>query len=101
MIADKYREIYNAFLNFGSILSSRTMKEISNANLFSEADSLLMLERKYADILNDEDMTGIHKEKKNPMLAMNNEPKHLDDLLLCSQSILHIALMNISSDFAV
>ena len=41
MKADKYREIYNAFLNFGSILSSRTMKEISNANLFSEADSLL------------------------------------------------------------
>ena len=64
MIADKYREIYNAFLNFGSILNSRTMKEISNANLFSEADSLLMLERKYADILNDEDMTGIKATKK-------------------------------------
>ena len=64
MKADKYREIYNAFLNFGSILNSRTMKEISNANLFSDADSLLKLERKYADILNDEDMTGIKATKK-------------------------------------
>ena len=64
MKADKYREIYNAFLNFGSILNSRTMKEIAHAELFSDADALLMLERKYADILNDEDMTGIKTTKK-------------------------------------
>ena len=41
MKADKYREIYNAFLNFGSILKSRTMKEIAHAELFSDADALL------------------------------------------------------------
>ena len=64
MKADKYREIYNAFLNFGSILNSRTMKEIAHAELFSDADALLMLERKYADILNDEDMTGVKQVKK-------------------------------------
>ena len=62
--ANKYRQIYDAFLNFGSILKAQTLQEISQANLFPDAESLLLLERKYADILNDEDMTGIHKEKK-------------------------------------
>ena len=62
--ANKYRQIYDAFLNFGSILKAQTLKEISNANLFPDSESLLLLERKYADILNDEDMTGVHKEKK-------------------------------------
>ena len=62
--ANKYRQIYDSFLNFGSILKAETLKEIAEANLFPDAESLLLLERKYADILNDEDMTGIHKEKK-------------------------------------
>ena len=62
--ANKYRQIYDAFLNLGSILKAQTLKEIAQANLFPDAESLLLLERKYADILNDEDMTGIHKEKK-------------------------------------
>lgn len=62
--ANKYREIYNAFLNYGSILKAETMQEIANANLFPDADSLLLLERKYADILNEEDMTGIKTVKK-------------------------------------
>ena len=62
--ANKYRQIYDAFLNFGSILKAETLKEIADANLFPDAESLLLLERKYADILNDEDMTGVHKEKK-------------------------------------
>ena len=62
--ATKYKQIYDSFLNFGSILKAETLKEISNANLFPDAESLLLLERKYADILNDEDMTGIHKDKK-------------------------------------
>ena len=60
---NKYREIYNAFLNYGSILKAETMQEIANANLFPDADSLLLLERKYADILNEEDMTGIKTVK--------------------------------------
>ena len=62
--ANKYRQIYDAFLNFGSILKAQTLREISEAKLFPDSESLLLLERKYADILNDEDMTGIHKEKK-------------------------------------
>lgn len=62
--ATKYKQIYDSFLNFGSILKAETLKEISNANLFPDAESLLLLERKYADILNDEDMTGVHKDKK-------------------------------------
>ena len=62
--ANKYRKIYDAFLNFGSILKAETLKEIADSNLFPDSESLLLLERKYADILNDEDMTGVHKEKK-------------------------------------
>ena len=62
--ANKYRQIYDSFLNFGSILKAETLKEIAEAKLFPDAESLLLLERKYGDILNDEDMTGIHKEKK-------------------------------------
>ena len=62
--ANKYRQIYDAFLNFGSILKAETLKEIKEANLFPDSESLLLLERKYADILNDEDISGIHKEKK-------------------------------------
>jgi hypothetical protein len=46
-----YREIYDAFMNMGSILKAQTLKEIANANLFPLAESLLLLERKYGDIL--------------------------------------------------
>ena len=41
-----YREIYDAFMNMGSILKAQTLKEIANANLFPLAESLLLLERK-------------------------------------------------------
>ena len=60
----RYREIYDAFLNFGSILQSNSLKDITRANLFSNDDDLLFLERKYADILTEEDLTGIPKKKK-------------------------------------
>lgn len=62
--ANKYKEIYNAFLNFGSIMKAKTMQEIAESNLFTRANDLLLLERKYADILNDEDLTGIRVDKK-------------------------------------
>ena len=60
----RYREIYDAFLNFGAILKSKTLEDISRANLFSNDDDLLFLERKYADILTEEDLTGIPKKRK-------------------------------------
>ena len=60
----RYREIYDAFLNFGSILQSNSLKDITRANLFSNDDDLLFLERKYADILTEEDLTGIPIKKK-------------------------------------
>ena len=63
--ANRCREIYDAFQNFGSILKAETLKEISLANLFPEAEHLLMLERKYGDLLNEQDMTAVYKEKKN------------------------------------
>ena len=60
--ANKYRQIYDAFLNFGSILKAQTLREISEAKLFPDSESLLLLERKYADILNDEDQIKKQKE---------------------------------------
>lgn len=62
--ANKMRDIYNAFLSFGSILKASTMLELSNWNVFPNADSLLLLERKYADILTEEDLTAVHTVKK-------------------------------------
>ena len=59
--AKKCKEFFNAFSNFGSILRSECMKDISNENLFSNADDLLILERKYGDFLTEEDLTGIKK----------------------------------------
>ena len=44
--ANKYKDIYDAFLNLGSILKCDTLKDITEQNLFSEADSLINLERK-------------------------------------------------------
>ena len=58
-----YKDIFDAFMNIGSILKAKTLKEITTENLFPEAQGLLMLERKYGDILKEEDLTGIKKEK--------------------------------------
>ena len=63
--AHRCREVYDSFQIFGSILRAETMEEISSANLFPEAEHLLMLERKYGDLLTEQDMTGMFKEKKN------------------------------------
>ncbi len=62
--ANTYKEIYDAFTNMGSILKAQTLKEITNANLFPLGESLLLLERKYGDILKEEDLTGRKVEKK-------------------------------------
>jgi hypothetical protein len=73
--ANKYREIFNAFLNLGFILKSPTFESITNAKLFPSFESLSQLERKYADIINDEDMTGIYIEKKKKNIQSINEKK--------------------------
>ena len=61
---ERYREIFDTFQIFGSLLKASTLKEITLAGLFPQADYLLMLERKYGDLLTEQDMTGIYKEKK-------------------------------------
>ena len=63
--ADKQREIYDSFLKLGSILRIDTMKDIKEMDLFPKAEHLIMLERKYADMLMEEDLTGINSNKKN------------------------------------
>ena len=62
--ADKYRPIYDAFMNLGSILKAETLKQITDENVFPDAEGLLLLERKYGDILKNEDITGKKEEKK-------------------------------------
>ena len=49
--ADKQREIYDSFLKLGSILRVDTMKDIKEMDLFPKSEHLIMLERKYADML--------------------------------------------------
>jgi len=50
-------------MKIGSILKAETLREITQENLFPNAEGILMLERKYGDILREEDLTGIKKEK--------------------------------------
>jgi hypothetical protein len=73
--ANKYREIFNAFMQLGFILQSPTFESITNANLLPSFESLTQLERKYADIINDEDLNGIHCEKKKKKKVENNSEK--------------------------
>ena len=49
-------------MKIGSILKAETLKEITQENLFPDAKGILYLERKYGDILKEEDLTGIKKE---------------------------------------
>ena len=63
--ANKYRNIYDTFMNLGAILRSETLRDINNSNNFPDPDKLLELERKYGDILNSVDLTGEKKIKKN------------------------------------
>ena len=72
--SNRYRELFDSFLKIGSILKAQTLKEITVENLFPEPEGLLMLERKYGDILKEEDLTGIKKEKviKKKYLVTNN-----------------------------
>lgn len=63
--AHRCREVYDSFQIFGSLLRAETMEDISSSNLFPEAEHLLTLERKYGDLLTEQDLTGIYKEKKN------------------------------------
>ena len=58
------RAIFDAFMNLGSILKAETLKEITVENLFPDGEGLLLLERKYGDILKTEDLTGKKVEKK-------------------------------------
>ena len=71
--AQKYKQIYDAFLNFSSLLNAKTMREISDLNLFVRDEDLLVLERKYADSLNEEDLTGVpQKREATKRLSMSN-----------------------------
>lgn len=86
--ADKYPEIFNTFMNFASILRGPTLEIINNSNLFPIAKNLLLLERQYADILVEEDMTGVKENKK--------KKKRLD-LNLVSLTTNNASLMSKSS----
>ena len=65
MNANKYRNIYDTFMNLGVILRADTLEDIANSNSFPDADNLIELERKYGGIINQEDLTGIKRIKKH------------------------------------
>ena len=62
--ANKYRQIYDAFLNFGSILKAQTLKEISLANLFPDAES-------------EEEKNNLEK-KENEVIEIKNRRPFVD-----------------------
>ena len=62
--ANKYRNIYDTFMNLGTILRAETLEDISNSNSFPDVEKLVELERKFGDVLCHEDLTGIKKVKK-------------------------------------
>ena len=71
--ANKYRDMYDAFIKIGSILNSSTMKEIAEAQRFPEVIGLLGIERKYGDLLTDKDMTGFDaKERRTTKLRTSD-----------------------------
>ena len=71
--ANRLREIYDCFQNLASILRVETMEEVSWYNIFPTAESLLQLERKHADMITHQDITGIYKElRKAKKISMNN-----------------------------
>ena len=60
--ANRFRPIYDCFQNLGSLLRVETFEEVDLYNIFPAADSLLLMERKYGDMITHQDMTGIYKE---------------------------------------
>ena len=62
--ANRSRELYDCFQNLASILRVETFEEVSWYKLFPSVEGLLLLERKYADMLTNQDITGIYKEMK-------------------------------------
>ena len=70
--ANRCREIYDTFQIFGSLLKAETFREITLAGLFPQADHLLLLERKYADLLTEQDLTGIYREKKRKIIRVKD-----------------------------
>ena len=55
----RYPEIYKCFQMFGSLLKISTIKEADSYGLFPTSEYLLLLERKYGDLLTEQDMKGI------------------------------------------
>ena len=77
--ANKFRDMYEAFIKIGSILNSNTMKEIAESKRFPEVVGLLGIERKYGDLLTEKDMTGIEpKERRTTKLRTCD--LHFDDI---------------------
>ena len=60
--ANRFRQIYDCFQNFGSLLRVETFEEVDLYNIFPTAESLLLMERKHADMITYQDITGIYKE---------------------------------------
>ena len=71
--AHRSREIYDCFQNIASILRVETFEEVSWYKLFPSVEGLLLLERKHADMLKHQDITGLYKEiKKVKKINLNN-----------------------------
>ena len=62
--ANRIRQIYDCFQSLGCLLRVETFEEVDMYKILPTGEGLLLVERKHGDMINYEDMTGTHKEKK-------------------------------------
>ena len=77
--ANKFRDMYDAFINIGVVLQSETLSEIAEGAHFPELMGLLRIERKYGDMLTEEDLTGMKANARRNKKLRIRDIKHNDD----------------------
>lgn len=77
--ANKFRDMYDAFINVGIILQTETLSEIAEGDHFPKLAGLLRIERKYGDMLTEEDLTGMKADARRGKKLRTRDLKREED----------------------
>ena len=77
--ANKFRDMYEAFINVGTILQTETLSEIAEGDHFPKLAGLLRIERKYGDMLTEEDLTGMKANARRGKKLRTRDLKREED----------------------
>lgn len=77
--ANKFRDMYEAFVNVGTILQTETLSEIAEGDHFPKLAGLLRVERKYGDMLTEEDLTGMKANARRGKKLRTRDLKREED----------------------